>query len=333
MHTYLIEMLECPACHGKLDWNVIKEGKKRIEEGEASCSACDGVYTIREGIGLFLTPDLPRNDLWEQMDSGLIQYVKEHPELERQLMDVPLESLNPADQFFRSDVLESYGKYREAKDVEDLANSRLYEKEYMDCWKSEQDHLIGQISETKGPVVDIASGKCYLVEKIVRKLKRPVVATDFSPNILRRNRKWLDSFDLYDHVSLLAFDARRTPFKNSSVEALTTNVGLPNIEEPGNLLKELHRIVSGKFLAISNFLPEDDEENGKVIREAGLEAMVYRKKVLEEFNKAGWNVDVQNVCKSEAKPTATSEVIEGARIDGLPVADTIYEWCVLEATP
>ena len=60
--------------------------------------------------------------------------------------------------------------------------------------------------------------------------------------------------------------------------------------------------------------------------------MVYRKKALEEFNKAGWNVDVQNVCKSEAKPTATSEVIEGARIDGLPVADTIYEWCVLEAT-
>ena len=23
MHTYLIEMLECPVCHGKLEWSVL----------------------------------------------------------------------------------------------------------------------------------------------------------------------------------------------------------------------------------------------------------------------------------------------------------------------
>lgn len=320
-------------CYGKLVWTITKEGKKRIEEGEARCKECNAVYPVRNGIGLFLTPDLSRNDLWEQMDSGVIQHMKEHPELERQLMDVPLESLNPADQFFRSDILESRGKYHEAKEVEDLANNGLYTKEYMDCWNNQQDHLIEQLSEKEGPIIDIASGKCYLIAKMVHKLRQPVVATDFSPSVLRRDREWLGSFDLYDHVSLLAFDARRTPFKDGAVSTLTTNVGLPNIEEPGSLLKELRRIVSGKFLAISHFFPEDDEENAKIIREAGLEAMLYHQKALEAFGKAGWDVEVQNVCTCEAKPTPASVVLEGARIDGLPVADTMYEWCVLLGTP
>ena len=76
-----------------------------------------------------------------------------------------------------------------------------------------------------------------MVEKLVRELKRPVVATDFSPRVLRSDRERLKSFGLYEHVSLLAFDARRTPFKDGAVETLTTNLGLPNIEEPGNLLE------------------------------------------------------------------------------------------------
>jgi len=65
------------------------------------------------------------------------------------------------------------------------------------------------------------------------------VATDYSPHVLRQDRRRLVSFGLYDKISLLAFDARRTPFKNGAVETLTTNVGLSNVENPRNLLKEL----------------------------------------------------------------------------------------------
>ena len=332
MHTYLLEMLECPACHGKLDWTITKEGNKRVEEGIGRCSVCDAVYPVRDGIGLFLTPDLPRNDLWEQMDSGLIQFFKENPELERRLMDSPVETLNPADLFFRSEIIESRGDFQEAKELEEKANSRLYTKEYMSCWNSQQEYLIEELSKANGPIVDIASGKCYLVEKMVHRLERQIVATDFSPYILRRNRRWLEFFDLYESVSLLAFDARRAPFKDGSVTTLTTNVGLPNIEAPGNLLKELHRITSEKLLAISHFFPDDDEENGKIIREAGLEMVLYRQKAVKAFERTGWEIDVQNTCTSKAKPTIASEVIEGTRIDGLPVADTTYEWCVLEGT-
>jgi ubiquinone/menaquinone biosynthesis C-methylase UbiE len=142
----------------------------------------------------------------------------------------------------------------------------------------------------------------------------------------------LESLGLYDYVSLLAFDARCTPFKDRAIEALTTNLGLPNIEEPGSLLRELQRIVAGTFLAISYFFPEADEANAKVIHEAKLEAMLYRNTALKQFADAEWNVEVENTCMGEAHPTPPSVVLDGARTDGLPVADTKLEWCVLLAT-
>ena len=287
MHTYLIEMLECPACHNKLEWTIIERNGDRIEAAEAHCSACDAVYPVRDGIGLFLTPELPRNDMWEQVDSGVIKHLREHPEIELELMEVPLDTLAPADQFFRALVLEERGKYHEAQIVEDSANKDLYTLEYINCWNSQMDYVIERLSGTDGPIVDLASGRCYLAEKMVRKLKRPVVATDFSPGVLRRDRRWLESFGLYDHVSLLAFDSRCTLFKDRAVETLTTNLGLPNIEEPGSLLRELRRIAAGAFLAISNFYPEEDEANAKVIREAGLETLLYRRTALEKFVEAG----------------------------------------------
>jgi uncharacterized protein YbaR (Trm112 family) len=332
MHTYLIEMLECPVCHDKLEWTISERSGDRIEAGEAHCSACDAAYPVRDGIGLFLTPELPRNDMWDQVESGVIQHLREHPELERQLMEVPLDTLAPADQFFRALVLEERGNYVEAQIAEDSANKDLYTPEYINCWNSQMDYVIERLSGTDGSIVDLASERCYLVEKMARRLKRPIIATDFSPGVLRRDRRWLESFGLYDHVSLLAFDARRTPFKDGVVETLTTNLGLPNIEEPGNLLRELWRIVAGKFMAISHFFPEEDEVNAKVIREAGLETLLYRRTALEKFAEEGWEVEVKNACVGGARPTPPSVVLEGARIDGLPVADINLEWCVLVGT-
>ena len=331
MHTYLIEMLECPLCHGELDWRINEQNRNRIEVAETTCNACAATYPVRDGIGLFLTPEFPRNDLWEQVDSGLIRHLREHPELEQQLMETALDTLAPADQFFRALVLEERGDFIEAQRAEESANKGLYTPEYMQCWNSQLDYVLERLSTTDGPIVDLASGRGYLVEKIVRKLKRLVVATDFSPGVLRRNRKWLQSLGLDEYVSLLAFDARRTPFKNRAVRTLTTNLGLPNIEEPGNLLRELKRIVAGVFLAVSHFYSEEDEANAKVIREAGLEPLLYRRTTLHQFTEAGWKVELKNACWGKARPTSPSVVLEGAQIDGLPVADTNLEWCVLSS--
>ena len=329
MHEYLIEMLGCPACRGELAWTIVGRRGDRIETAEARCTGCGAAYPVREGIGLFLAPDLPRDDLWEQVDSQLVQHLREHPQVERQLIDVPLDSLAPADQFFRALVLEERGDYAGAKAADDLANAGLYTSEYLACWESQLEAVLERLSRSYGPIVDLASGRCVLVEELARRIDRPIVATDFSPRVLRRDRRRLEFVGLYDPVSLLAFDARRTPFKGGAVETLTTNLGLPNIEEPGDLLRELRRVVSGTFLAITHFYPEDDKANAAAIREAGLSSLLFSESALACFAAAGWRVEMANVCAGKARPTPTSLVLEGAGIDAFPVAETVLEWCVL----
>jgi uncharacterized protein YbaR (Trm112 family) len=331
VHDYLIEMLECPACHSELAWTLAERRGNRIETAEAHCLTCAAVYPIREGIGLFLTPDLPRDDLWEQMDSHLTQHLRECPEIERQLMDTPLETLAPADQFFRAMVLDERGEYAQAKAASDLATPGLYTPEYLSCSDNQVNFVIERLAASDSPVVDLASGRGHLVEAVARRLSRPIVATDFSLNVLRCDRRRFEFFGLYDRVSLLAFDARRTPFKDGAVETLTTYQGLLNIREPGDLLQELRRIVSGMFLAISHFYPEDDEVNAEVIREAKLETLLFRRTALECFAAAGWQVEVANARPVKASPAPPSVLLDGAGIDGLPVTETMLEFCVLLA--
>ena len=332
MHSYLIDILECPACHGELKWKIGERAEHRITAAQATCQACAASYPVSDGIGLFLTPDLSRNDLWQKMDSGLVRYLRENPDLERQLLEAPLEKLTPADQFFRAMVLEARGDYREARTAEETANLGLYTPEYLACWTSQFDYVIAQLAATTGPIVDLASGRCYLVETLAHRLQRPVVATDFSPAVLRHNRHRLENNGVYDEVSLLAFDARHTPFRTGSVATLTTNLGLPNIEAPGALLTELRRIVAGVFLAITHFYSEGYEANAPAIRAAQLDALLYKRSALQQYHEAGWKVEVKNARIGAAQPTPHGEVLEGASIDGLPVTATNLEWCVLRAT-
>ena len=81
MQKYLVEILECPKCHGKLGWNITEQSRYRIEVAEAYCQDCSSTYPVQDGIGVFLTTDLKRNDLWEQVDNGIEQYLKQNPVL------------------------------------------------------------------------------------------------------------------------------------------------------------------------------------------------------------------------------------------------------------
>lgn len=331
MHAFLIELLECPTCHGELSWTVIARDRDRIEAAEARCKHCGVVYPVRDGIGIFLTSDLPRDDLWEQVDSGLSQYLNGNPDIRRRLMDAPLETLAPADQFFRALALETQGDFAEAKRASDVAGPQMYTPEYRNCYHRQRDYIVERLSAATEPIFDLASGRCDLAVLIAQKVAQPLVASDFSLRVLRHNRGRLKFLNLYDRFSLLAFDARLTPFKNGAIPTMTTNLGLPNIADAGNVLRELRRVVNGQFLALSHFYPPDDEANGKVIRELNLAAGLYRESALADFAAAGWNVEVANQCVGRAAPTPQGVILEGMAIDGLPVAETNLEWCVLVA--
>jgi ubiquinone/menaquinone biosynthesis C-methylase UbiE/uncharacterized protein YbaR (Trm112 family) len=331
LHTYLIDMLVCPACHGTLRWVIEKRLADRVEAAEASCATCGSSYLVHDGIGVFLTPDLPRDDLWAQMDSALNQYLREHPDAAHQLLDVSLDALNPADQLLRSFVLNERGDFAAAKLAFDAAMPKLYTAEYLACVNSQIDFVIGQLAASAGPIVDLASGRGYLVEAMARRTSRPIVMTDFSPRVLRGNRQQLEFFGLYDRVSLLAFDARRTPFKDNTVQAMTTHLGLANIQQPGELLKELRRIVDGALLAINHFYPEDDTVNAETIRKLDLAAMLYESSALQLFAEAGWHVSLANAQLAHATPTSASQIFDGVKIDSLPVSETTLRWCTIVA--
>jgi len=330
LHIYLIDLLACPACQGDLWWKIKRKGNNRIEEGDAVCEQCAASYPIRDGIAVFLPPDGQRNDLWEQLDSQLLVYLKEHPEIERKLMRPPVDKLNPADIFFRALVLEERGEHRLARKLERLAKKGLYTGEYLQCWQSQVEWVIGELSGTSRPVIDLASGRGYLVEKMARNLSNMIVATDFSPRVLMRDKIWFEEEGLYKQISFLAVDARRTPFRDQSIGTLTTNLGLPNIEHPKGLLRELRRIVAGKFLGISFFYPQDDEANAKVLKEYGLD-MFFLPETTAKFHAADWEMDFVNQCESSANPTPSSEILDGAKIDSFPIMETTLRWGVIAA--
>jgi hypothetical protein len=111
---------------------------------------------------------------------------------------------------------------------------------------------------------------------------------------------------------------------------MTTFLGLANVEHPGELLSELRRAAGGRLFAIHQAYPEGDA-NADLIREAGMERLAYRERFLEELAHAGWDADVVFECRAWALPTPAGVVLEGARIDGLPVAETEVDWLVIEA--
>jgi uncharacterized protein YbaR (Trm112 family) len=330
MHTYLIEMLACPACHGKLAWHIADRTRDRIETGEARCTACNATYPIRDGIGVFLMPERQHEGMWDE-ESRLIRYVREHPEIERQLLEAPLDALNPADQLFRAQVLEERGAFAEAKTAAGQAQEGLYTSASRACQIRSFQQVIEQLSSDEGPIIDLASGRCYLVEELLHRLSRPVVATDLDLSVLMRDRRYLEYWGLYDRASLLAFDARRTPFKDGAISTLTTFVGLPSVQEPGDLLQELRRTVSGQFVAITLFFSPEDEVHAPMIRDAGLEALLFRDAALDAFAAAGWQVELIEACAARAAPTPGGVLLKGFQVDGLPLAETVEELCVLVA--
>jgi SAM-dependent methyltransferase len=184
------------------------------------------------------------------------------------------------------------------------------------CRQKAFDELLARLD---GPVVDLASGRCLLLER----LNVPAVATDVSPLVLARARER----GVADEA--LAFDARRTPFADGAVETMTTFLGLANVEDPGPLFGELRRVVSGRLLAIHMLYPEGDA-NAEAIAAMRLERLLYREPFLDGLAAAGWDARVVFECRAKALPTPVGEVLQSA-IDGLPVAPTEIDWVVVEA--
>jgi uncharacterized protein YbaR (Trm112 family) len=326
VHSALLDLLVCPACRGALRWQVRVGDGERIEEADAVCEACGSSYPTRGGIGAFLTPDLQRTDLWESVESGLSQYLRAQPELEHRLLEGPLDSLNPADRFFRGYVLEERGRGVDADEAFDSALPALYTAETRAASERMADAVVSVIPSGSAPVVDVASGRGFLVERLARVLARPIVATDFSPTVLRRTQSRFRRQGLGDAVSFLAVDARRTPFADRSLPVLTTYVGLENIGEPEGALAELRRVSAGTLYWVASLYGAGDP-NEPAIRNLG-STLSLRSEMQRAVTGARWTLTTVASSRARVRPTHHGELVD-AGIDGIPVEETTVEWAVL----
>lgn len=329
MHKILENLLECPSCHGELKWVIQNENEKRIVNAEITCDSCQSKYHVKDEIAMFLTPDLVRNDLWQQVDHAVVTFFKEHENLLNQLGEKKPNDLNGADLWFLATYYEMQGHYDHAKELFDIAFPKVYSKEYLEIWHSHMDYIVNHIQDDEF-VVDIASGKGYLVEKILRNTDNLMVATDFSPTVLLRNKAYYQHLGLYDNLSLVAFDARRTPFKDGSVPLLTTNVGLSNIENAGNTISELDRISKNRFMFYLEFIDENDQDHMALLEKYGMSDLNRKSYCLNHFKGSSFSVDIAYSKTILKEPTPEGEILEGVGIDGIPIHTVEFECCVLE---
>ena len=331
MHKHYMDMLVCPLCHSELQWHIKEESEDRIIDAEVGCSSCKAQYEVRDEIAVFLTDQLSRNDLWEQGESGLEKYFKEEPQVYEKLMGTPEEDLNGADYWFKASYYEMKRDFATSSRMFKKAFERIYTQDYIDGWNSQMDFVIKNIRNNE-PIIDIASGKGYLIERFLKETENYIVATDFSPTILLRNKEYYKYKGLYNRLSLMAFDARKTPFKDNSISTMTSNMGIQNIEQPGEVISEMNRITKDTFMSVMFFVDKEDKVHMDLADKYGITAYATRDNAFETFKREGWNVNIVNSFMANVKPTPEGEILKGGRIDGFPIEETTFEFCVVQGT-
>jgi uncharacterized protein YbaR (Trm112 family) len=156
MYKQYIEMLVCPICHKELEWHIEKEEHERIIDAKAACSCCGAEYEVRDEIGVFLTGQLSRNDLWNQGESSLEKFFKEKPEVYEKLVNTPEEELNGADYWFKASYFEMKRDFLTSSRMFKQALEKIYTQDYINGWDSQMQYIVDNINSHE-PIIDIAS--------------------------------------------------------------------------------------------------------------------------------------------------------------------------------
>jgi SAM-dependent methyltransferase len=221
-------------------------------------------------------------------------------------------------------VLEERDGFAAAREAFAFADEHSYSPEVREARDACLRHVVELAHDGDGLVLDVATGRGTLLELLLRGTARPLSATDVSPTILRRVHERLGN----ERIEYVAADAHELPLADGSIPTLVTHLGLANV--PASALRELRR-VGRELIATHVFYPDDDAENRRAAREAGLEQLLFRSAALQALAEAGWNATTEAERTVRARPTPESALAPGVRIDGIPVVETTATWCVLRA--
>jgi methyltransferase family protein len=268
---------------------------------------------------VLVAPGSDASDPWEETESALSRALREDPALERALLGASPDDLAPADAFLRALVLEERGDHGAERAA---AFERLYTPATLACMTALLDRiarLVAAASE-EGSVVDVASGRGMLLERLQGQGVRPI-ATDISPRVLRAARA--------RGLAAVACDAERLPFADRSVAIATTFLGLGNVRRPDAVLAEARRVANR--LVAGHVVYERGTANDAAVEGLDLQRVAYRERLLEELAATGWDARVAFDCPAPAEPTPTGVLLAGVGIDALPVAPVDAAWLVIDA--
>jgi len=321
MHRTLVSLLMCPICHGELKGRIAKEDDVHIIEGGYECKNCKRKYPVVDSIGIFLDGEEKRDDFWRKQEDFATRFRREHPIQFFLLTKTFLGNIKPEHHFLKGLLLEN-------EKILEQATKRIYTKDYLTGYEKTRQALFEVEKDNPPIILEIACGRGGFLKEFIRSRRGNgvYVATDFSPTILRSNLNWLRATELEEKVTLLAFDAKTTPFRDSSVPAMVSNLGLPNIRNDGKAVQEAFRMLAPRGIFITNFMfTTEQTENYARAKELGLTQFYVRSGVDEIFKKAGFEFSLEELHRGSVRPTPGG-------IDLFPTVPDKYSFCIIRAT-
>lgn len=329
MHKYLHHLLICPNCKHDLKWDISCEDNVHIIDAKIICPACNKNYFISDRIACFLVDFNDTEDNWQRGDDCLTKYFIDNPCVKDELLNSLIDSLNAADLNARAIVVKRQGNIEEAAMLNKLGYEKAYTQQTQKAIQSQLDFVSQQFAGKNGFIVDIASGTGRLVDILFSRTPMDIIATDISYSVLKKSQSNLKTLEEINRMSYITFDANAIPFKDNSIEYMTTFIGLQNIGNPNQIFNELKRVSDGTFYAICDFCPENDLTNRTALENYGIDKLWIKNRLIGEFEKVDWKTDCKNSIVAEVKPTPAGEIVKGYGIDGFPIADSHFEYCTM----
>jgi len=122
-------------------------------------------------------------------------------------------------------------------------------------WRREMvDHVV---SESRGRVLDVASGTAGVALQLARRSDARVVALDLTSAMLRQGAENVAAAGESKRIQLVLGRGEQLPFPDASFDALTFTYLLRYVEDPAATLAELARVVrpGGAIASLEFLLP------------------------------------------------------------------------------
>lgn len=306
-----MKILQCPLCHGKLTWNVIKEKNNNVIDAEMVCDVCNNTYLINDGIAYFLNPKYADIRIWQKCDRN--NYKKMSSDEESTILEKKVDDLTSEELLLRIAILE-----KRKADISKII--QLYEMYF--CKQGMEktlkiifdliDELVIKIKQDKPRIVlDFVSGRGLLATELAHNIKDSLlIFSDINPIILRKCRENINMAGKQKNINYFVFDMKKSPFVDGGIECVTTLLGMQNIPGSDDLLLEIYRISQKRYYAISSLCNEKKDRNYQYLQKNKMLDVWIMKKMIDKLIDIGFAVHKPLLSHSEIVQPPTKEIVE-----------------------